>query len=261
MKETINSNAAIIGSLPSFEVIYKIIKFVSEGNSRDEIIKNFSDTNLFNKRTEESRLRILRAVDDSVLQFKNQKHAKLIYRVYNEVRMKQHYDFVFFLHLLVSNRLFYLIGKNVYLDIYFSGRMYIKNEDVVAFLYHLRETELDLQKWTDSTIKTTASKTLTLLKKLHFLEGKQKKEINHITINHQQKVLLICMILSVEPEINNLLESKYIGFFFTEKVNLISVLKDLKLTEYFDIYSTGNSINIKVKKDIKEIINAISNRA
>jgi len=259
MNNNLNSNASIIGSLPSFEVVYDIIKYSSFGHLREEIIAAFSDTNLFNKRTEESRLRILRAIDNSILTFKNEKHENFINYVYSIERFRPYYPFVLFLQLLANNKLFYLICKNVFLEIYFSGRLYIKTEDVASYLYYLKESEQDLKKWTDSTIKTTSSKILTLLRKVDLIEGRRNKEIKYISLNLQQKVMLINFILAVEPNLVNILDSRYIGFFFIEKSNLIATLKDMKLTKYFDIYTTSNSVKINAKKEIKGSLDAIYN--
>lgn len=258
MRAKLNSNASIIGSLPSFEVIYEIIHFASLDKSREDIIERFSSTNLFNKRTEESRLRILRAIENSILQFKNEQHKNFIFYTYSLKKFKDNYPFILFLQLLANNELFYLITKNVYLKNYFSGRLFIKNEDVVSYIYFLKEKNKDLQKWTDSTIKTTSSKILTLLKKFGLLEGSQKKEIKHVILSFEQKVILLNFILAVEPETVNILESKFIDFFFIEKSNVINLLKDIKLTQYFDLYFTSDSIKIKSKKEIKGMVHDIS---
>lgn len=130
MNTRLNSNASIIGSLPSFEVVYDIIKYSSFGNTREEIVSTFSETNLFNKRTEESRLRILRAIDNFILTFKNEQHENFINYVYSIERFRPYYPFVLFLQLLANNKLFYLICKNVFLDIYFSSVFDKESEDI-----------------------------------------------------------------------------------------------------------------------------------
>ena len=91
------------------------------------------------------------------------------------------------------------------LKYYYQGRTELPKETIIAYIKDLISKNAELKgKWSEVTIDTIASKYLTILKKLHLLEGNQKKRFCHIKIADE--------LLAVFIHITSLLENKKSNF-------------------------------------------------
>ena len=261
MTNKVNTNINIIGGIPDYDIIYDVLRLLAENLSAENIHELVIINNKYGIRTEEARGRFLRVIKSEFWQFKNSEHETLIRSLFKSGGFEKTKNFALFWMLGINNTLFENITKKAFFKAYFSGRVQIKNDEIIAYMRHERETNPVIQKWSDVTIKTVASKYLTFLKKIGFLEGRQKKEFKYIQVDHNSLIYFLYLMKTIEPNQPDIFKSRYIDFLFIEKASLISILKKAMFADFFDIQTTGADLKIDLKFDYGEIIDAISSRA
>jgi len=261
MDKTINTSINIIGSIPDYQFIYDVLHQLSKNTSENEINESVIQKNLYSIRTEESRRRFLRGVKSAFWQFKNKNHELLIRSLFRSDGLENTKRFSLFWMLGINNTLFENITTNAFITAYLSGRVQIKNDEIVAYLNHFRENNKVVKEWSDYTIDKAASKYLTFLKKIDFVKGRQKKEFNYIQIDDTSVIFFIYLLRAIAPDQHDILKNRYIDFIFIEKNNLPIVLKRTKYSDFFNIQSTGKNLIIDLRYNFGEIINVISSRS
>jgi hypothetical protein len=261
MNKTINTSINIIGSIPDYQFVYDVLHQLSKNTSENEINESVIQKNLYSIRTEESRRRFLRGVKSAFWQFKTSNHETLIRSLFKSIGFENTKRFSLFWMLGINNVLFENITTNAFIKAYLSGRVQIKNDEIVAYLNHFRETNEFVKKWSDSTIDKVASKYLTFLKKIDFIKGRQKKEFNYIQVDDTSIIFFIYLLKAIAPDQHDILKNRYIDFIFIEKNNLPIVLKRAKYTDFFNIQSTGKNLVIDLKYNFGDLLNVISSRS
>jgi len=260
MDNSINTTINIIGSIPDYTIIYDVLQLLANDTPADIIRNSVILNNDYGIRTENSRVRVLNGIKNAFWQFKNSEHETLIRSLFQSDGLRNTQRFALFWMLGINNAIFENITINAFLKAYLSGRVQIKNDEIVAYLYHFRETNLDVQKWSDSTIDRVASKYLTFLKKIGFVTGRQKKEFKYIQIDDSSIIFFLYLIKAVDPNKPNILKNRYIDYIFIERSSIDKALRKAKYSDFFDMQTTGMDINIDLKYAYGEIIDAISSR-
>lgn len=260
MDKTINTSINIIGSIPDYQFIYDVLHQLAKNSSKDEIYESVIRKNIYNIRTEESRIRFLNGVKSAFWHFKNNDHETLIRSLFKSSRFEKTKRFSLFWMFAINNTLFENITINAFIKAYLSGRVQIRNDEIVGYLNHFREANDIVRKWSDSTIDRVSSKYLTFLKKIDFVKGRQKKEFYYIQVDDTSVIFFIYLLKAITPNQHDIIKNKYIDLIFIDKHNLPNVLKKAKYTEYFNMKITGQNIVIDPKYSFEELINVISSR-
>ena len=259
MKE-FNTDINIIGSIPDYNLIFKSFNLHSN-NDFTKIRECILDKNEFNIRTEKSRKLFVRVLETSVLIFKNSFHEDLLKSIYNKEGIIRTKEVFLFLQFATNNALFFNISKNVFLKLFFNNRYILPRDDIIAYMKELfKELNYDYLTWSDATIKIVASKYLTFLKKIDFVEGKVKKQIKHFQFDNLTFVLFIYFLKALYPDIPNMLNNPMIEFCFHSKEIFYERVKNLAMKEYYNMSFTGNVLEIEILHKYKDIINVILNR-
>jgi len=257
----LNTNINIIGGIPDFNMIYDVLYLLSKDVSVETLHNSVIKNNKYGVRTEEARSRFLRVIKSAFWQFENSEHEILIRSLFGREGFSKTKRLALFWMLGVNNPLFEDLSKQVFLKAYFSGRIQIKNDDIIAYLRYIREKNQTIKKWSENTLKTVASKYLTFLKKIDFLIGRQKKEFTYIQADNDSLIYFLYLIKAVAPDQPDILKNRYIDFLFIEKTTLIDILKKAVFADYFNIQTTGIELKIELKHSYGEIIDVISSRA
>jgi hypothetical protein len=101
-------------------------------------------------------------------------------------------------------------------------------------------------QWSDDTLKISASKYLTILKKLGLADGAIKKTILHPVITQRLFVYFIKFVQQVYPE-DKTLHNPYMVYAFSEEQSIINRLKKIENINYWDISQIGNELTIDLK--------------
>ena len=262
MNRKTNTGINVIGSIPDYGMIFYVLGLLAESTSSEKIHDIIVVKNKYGIRTEESRGRFLRVIKKAFWQFRNQDHEILIRSLFKTDGCYNTKILTLFWMMVINDSLIENITKQAFLKAYFSGRVQIENGEIIAYIRHERETNPDIQKWSDYTVKKVASKYLTFLKKIGFVEGKQIKKFKYIQVDNISLVFFIYLIKAIEPNQTDILKSRYIEYLFIEeKQALINTLKKAFFTDYFHIHSTGMSLKIDLKFSHEEIIDVISSGA
>lgn len=235
----INSNINILGSLPDWNLI-KV--FLSEDMYS---IKNKGGIHTYTAiKTDKSVKRFERAIKDTFLSFENANVASLFHSVIRKNSISNDMLLLLFWNASTNNDLLHYLNKNVFFPAFYSGRVSIKNAEIVACIQELRQTEDTLKKWSEITIKTIASKYLTLLKKFGLMEGTVSKTIIHPHLNDGLFVLYIYWLVSISDK-PNLISSQWLSYSFSEKQAFLDRLLQKKFSKYFNVVYTGDNLSIE----------------
>lgn len=235
----INSDINVLGSLPDWSLIKlffnKNIKDVEEDGGFH------SHTHI---RTDKSIKRFEKAISSTFLKFKYEPIKEIFESILEREEVEQDTRLLIFWNASTNNELLDYLNKKVYFPAFYSGRLSIRTEEVAACLDELKQTEKELKKWSNNTIKTTASKYLTLLKKFGLMEGSVNKSIVHPYLNDKMFVLFIYWI-STMSEKTNILTSRFLEYSLSDKNILIGRVLKKKYMKFFNITYTGDKLLIE----------------
>lgn len=231
-----NSNINVLGSVPDYA---SMIKY-----ALDSI--NGCDNNDFSFRTEKSVTRFAAAIKLDIMTFQNESHKKLIVESLSSdsLRLDQKLLVVFW-QFVINNKLFNLVTDNYYMNCVYAGRLSLQSKEIESYLYELRREYPKELQWSDATLKITASKYLTMMKKLGLAEGNQQKQIRYPAIGDEIFIILVKLALSVYPDQPNETNPLF-RFSFLDNQSLINRLKSIRFTPLWNIIQLGNNIKIEL---------------
>ena len=223
-----DSGINVLGSIPDYGAMLEFICEYTGKKSESEQAFSFRTHKTFN--------RFLAAIKASILQFANDDQKTMFLSAISSddfsVREKL---LVLFWQLVYGNALFAKVTKEVFMRAVYQGRTSLSVIDVLSLLHHIKETE--------ETLKITASKYLTMLKKMNLAEGKTAKDICHPIITGQLFVYFIRWIIVTCPE-NRTLENPFVIFGFMDKRSIIERLKKVEYLSLWQISQMGEDVTI-----------------
>lgn len=238
-KALYDSGVNILGGIPNYCLMLDYIS--------DTYGVTSNSAGAFEFRTEKSLKRFIAGIESCILQFRNNEHKKLFFEaIANKEFSASERLILLFWQLTYSNKLFSKISKEVFMKNLYCGRLSISTEEVLSFMRELKVSEPNELQWSEGTLKTSASKYLTILKKLGLAEGSVQKKIIHSVISSRLFVYFIRFSQLAEPE-NKTLSNSYMCFSFLEEQTIINRLKKIENIQYWDIAQVGNDIRIELK--------------
>lgn len=235
----VNSDVNILGGLPDFNLIK--VFFEDTPVSVDSSGGHRAYTYI---RTDKSVKRFEKAITGTILHYKNNEVESIITTCLRSEGITADCLHLLFLNSSQNNDLLNYLNKSVFFPALYSGRISINTDEVEACLKDLKETEPSIQSWSDSTIRTTASKYLTLLKKFNLLEGSVKKSIKHTFLNDKVYVLFIYWLVAIE-ESSDLLSSNWMQYFFLEPDLFRERAVQKKYSKYYHLNYNGVQLRIE----------------
>ncbi len=255
-----NTDINIIGSIPDYHLIYMALPLLL--SNQQELESILVTNNEFDFRTEKSRKRFLSALNSAFISKNksvNDLASELIVYLKNDEQAKAVLLFWLF---SFNNRLFFELNKEVFLKYYYQGRAELPKEAVIAFIKDLIDKNPELKgKWSEITIETIASKYLTVLKKLHLLEGNHKKKFCSIKITDELLAVFIHLIAMIENRKSNFWEDELIPFLLISKETILERLKKIGKKDWIKMNYTGASLNVEAAFNKNNIIDGIYRRA
>jgi len=233
----INTDINILGGLPD----WKLVEYFYNNKA---IKKELNINSITSIKTNKSVNRFMNAIHNTLLYFQTPNVEVLFRTLIEKEGISKPTLFFLFWNASVNNDLFRYLNENVYFPAFFSGRYSINYDEVVACLMDLKKEEQELEKWSGGTIKKTASKYLTLLKKFGLLEGTQTKKILHPFLDDKLLILFIFWLISISDK-SNLLKSLWLKYSFTEPQTFIERITKKQFTKYIDIIYTGDNLKIE----------------
>jgi len=235
----INSDINVLGSLPDWNLIQVFL-------SEDMIsIKEKGGIHTYTAiKTDKSVMRFEKAIKATFLSFKNSNSESIFLSVIKANAISNEVLFLLFWNASVNNELLNYLNSKLFFPAFYSGRVSIKNDEVVACIKDLKQSEDDLKKWSEITITTTASKYLTLLKKFGLMEGSVNKSIVHPHLNDAMFILYVYWLVAISEK-PNLVSSNWLPYSFSEKQAFLDRLLQKKFSKYFNVVYTGDKLSVE----------------
>jgi hypothetical protein len=235
----INSDINVLGSLPDWNLI-KV--FLSE--DMHSIGKNGGINSYTAIKTDKSVKRFEKAIKATLIQNKKPELEIIIRQAIKANAISTNTLLILFWNASYNNDLLNHLNDKVFFPAFYSGRVSIKNDEVIASIKDLKLSEDDLKKWSEITVSTTASKYLTLLKKFGLMEGSLNKTIIHPNLNDNLFILFVYWIAAISDK-PNLITNSWIQYCFSERQSFIDRLLQKKFSKYFNVVYTGDRLNIE----------------
>jgi hypothetical protein len=249
---TLNSDINILGGLPDFNLI-KL--FVGESvKSMDHGGGHHTYTAI---KTEKAVQRFERAIRRTLLKFQNIDLERLFKSIITSESTSGNSHLFLFWSASTNNDLLSYLNENVYFPAFYSGRISIRQTEVDACLKELRVSEPVLKKWSDSTIGTSASKYLTLLKKFGLMDGSLTKTIVHPYLTDQMLMVFIYWLMAVETKAN-ILESSWLKYGFLERQVFIERIMQKKFIKFIEVNFSGDKLKIEPTIPYNEIYDILT---
>ena len=248
----------VIGGLKDISAIFKAIN--SHFNKNDSIEALIHERNELNLRTEKSRKRIEYEIKKSYVKFINEDHEELIQSIFLGHLPQQDKDLVLFWQFALNNRLFREITSVVFMKAYYSGRISISKDDIVAFLKEFlrKNGHLNLS-WSEITIDTLSSKYLNLMSKFGLLSAGRKKIFKHVRPTIEAQVIFFYFAKLFSPDRSNILSNDLLPISFIPLEDMHERLKKLSLKGFLNMGFTGENLNIELIHSYKGICNVLYN--
>ena len=249
---TINSDINVLGSLPDWNLINVFLKDNISSLRKVGGVHTYTAI-----KTDKSVKRFEKAISATLIKFCDAKVENLVRDMFESESISNESLLLIFWNASFNNELLNYLNSQTYFLAFYSGRISIKQDEVAACLKDLKEREIELKKWSDSTLQTTASKYLTLLKKFHLMEGSLNKTILHPYLNDRMFILFVYWIKAVETK-SNLLESEWLKYSFCEKSVFLERLMQKKFAKFFQLNYTGDNLKIETTMPYEKIYHAIN---
>lgn len=239
----INSDINVLGSIADYNLIIDYIKATQDPKQGSSDFQAYS-----NIKTTQSFKRYERAIKSTLLKFT---HVNLEHLVIDDLLnqgITSKSLLLLFWNSSINNEFLHYLNTKVFFPAYYSGRISIKKEEVIACIRELRQKETAIQEWTDSTIDVTARKYIALLVKFTLMSGGHVKAINHPFIDDRLLILFVYWLLAIEPK-PNILKSQWLIYSLMEKEVFIERITHKSFRKYISFQYSGD--NLKIEPVIK----------
>lgn len=235
----INSDINVLGSLPDWNLI-KI--FLTE--DLDSIKEKGGIHTYTAIKTDKSVKRFEKAIKSTLLKCETRKLAPVLSQAISASGINAETLMLLFWNSSFNNQLLRYLNEKVFFPAFYSGRISLRNDEIIACIRDLRLTEVDLKKWSDITIKTTASKYLTLLKKFGLMEGTMNKKMMYPNLSDSTFILFTYWLVAISEK-PNLIDSEWLLYCFSEKEIFLNRLLQKKFSKFFNVVYTGDKLSVE----------------
>lgn len=251
-----NTDINIIGSIPDYHLIHKALPLLI--SDTDNLKKLLVTDNEFGFRTEKSRKRFLSVLNSAFVNQNdeiNNLAAAIIEHLKDDEKSQ---SIVLFWLFSLNNQLFYELNRDVFLKYYFQGRAQLPKDDIIAYLKDLISRKDNLKgKWSEETIVTIASKYLTCLKKLHLLEGTQRKSFCMVRVSDELLAVFVHFYDLIDTTDKTILQNDFLRFSFVSKESLLERFKKIGKKDWIKMNYTGASMVLEGAYKTNEIVDGI----
>ncbi|OQY41114.1 MAG: hypothetical protein B6229_00010 [Spirochaetaceae bacterium 4572_7] len=251
-----NTTIKDIAGIGDITLLYDFLSDQNSVSDNSETLQ--STTTTLGVRTEKTTSKVLWAIKKTLLVYYGEEHKELITDLFNKDIPSEDKSFIFFWHFALMNKLFRDISVNVFSKIYYSGRVSISQDDIIPYIKEIKGED-GQPLWSDSTIYRLATKYLSLMTKLNFVEIGRIKSFKHIRPSSEVQILFLYISKLYASESRNLLNNKLLPLSFIPIEDLNNRLKKLSLKGYFNMDFNGVKLNIELTHKYKGICDALYN--
>jgi hypothetical protein len=247
----INSDINILGSLADWNLVSIFAKFEP---SKSSIEGHETYTSI---KTSKSVKRFKAAIENNFLKFSSDNVEELFNGLIEHKGIDSDTQLFLFWVTAQNNELIQHLNSSVFFPALYSGRSSLKIDEIIACLSELRDHEPKLKDWSSSTLTTTASKYLTLLKKFDLLDGSVTKTIKNKFLSDEMFIVFVYWICQFEQP-SNMLKSDWLKYSFMELPSFIDRILNKKYSRYFNIVYNGEILRVEPILPYNQLINSIN---
>lgn len=247
----INSDINVLGSLPDWNLIYIISQIRTSSSPNCQL--NQSVTRI---KTDKSIRRFESAINNTLIRTSNNYQSELISSFLSAERISNDSLYLLFWNASYNNELLGYLNENVLFPAFYSGRLTIMREEVIACIDDLATSEKYIQSWSDSTRKILASKYLTLLKKFNLMEGTLNKTFLSPYLSDKLFIVFVYWVKAIETT-PNLLKSRWLKYSFFDYSYFLERIQLKKYAEYFHVTVNGDNLNVVTSILYSELYHAL----
>ena len=248
----INSDINILVGLSDF----RLAGFLLQKNSHTEAEEQ-ANAIVSGIKTQKSLKRFEKAIQTTLIHFANPPLAALVQSVLLGDRNEQEISRVLFWNASFNNELLDYLNRNLYFPALYGGRAAIKSDESLACLRDLKITEPALQKWSEETLVTTASKYLILLKKFNLMEGRVNKTLVNPSPSDSMLILFVYWLAAIEPQVN-MLESRWLIYSFMEKELFVQLVMQKKFMKFWNVTYSGDILRLEPTLKYEELYDELA---
>lgn len=233
--------------------------FLSDQNSLSDNSETLQSTTItLGVRTEKTTSKVLWAIKKTLLVYYGEEHKELIIDLFSKNIPSEDKAFIFFWHFSLMNKLFRDISVNVFSTVYYSGRVSISQDDIIPYIKEIKGKS-GQPLWSDSTIYRLATKYLSLMTKLNFVETGRIKYFKNIRPSSEAQILFLYFAKLYTQDASNILNNKLLPLSFIPIEDLNNRLKKLSIKGFFNMNFNGVNLNIELTHNYKRICDALYN--
>lgn len=247
----INTDINILGSITDYHLIINYIKAAENQNNTGAGFQSYS-----NVKTTKSFARYEAAINSTLLKYKSTAVEDLIKSVLKNEEISFISMLLLFWNVSYNNEFMHYLNGKVLFPAFYSGRIGIKKDEVVACIKDLRTKESALKKWTESTINVTATKYISFLAKVGLMKGKRDKIFSHHYVDDKLFVIFVYWLLAIETK-PNVLKSQWLQYSLMEKNTFTERMIQNTFRKYFSFQYYGDNLRIEPILKYEELYDSL----
>ena len=255
-------NTAInpLGSIPDINIIIETIKYFNNTRDITKTEKEFVEGNAFGFDITSSRKRFFSVIKKIFLVEPDKLDNKFFIKTVSQNRLNLYLKRgILYLEVCRKNRLFFDITLKLVYKKYKENRKLITSNEVFDFLISI-EKDTKISKWSESTIKTIATKYISFMKRMGYFEKEKKYKSSFSFPRPDEKIIsyIVYLLKIAGKSDNEILQSHLFTTFMLTEEEKIELLKKGSLAGYYNFNLSGNKNAIfELQYEGEEIIDEL----
>ena len=255
-----NTSINVLGSISDINVIIETIKYFQKTQDIEAARKEFVEGNAFGFNISSSRKRFFSLIKKLFLTEADEPDRQFFLQALASDRPNSSYKkSILYLEIFRKNELFKDITEKLIYPKYQDNMRLISSREIADFLRKIEEGT-KIAEWSDSTVKTVASKYIGFMKRLGYFEPENRYK-SMIAYPYPAKELLTYIVYLLNAAGKNdheIYESDLYSALMLEENEKVELLKQGSLAGYYKFNFTGQrSASFELNYESEEIIDAI----
>jgi len=225
---------------------YKVLNYMSQNNSIEEIKRQVLDGKLLHHAAYESRRNVWLSLYHRYLKYNPEWVIRDLGNAASQGERSFQFLSLFYLHYCLHDRVAYDFVVNIVWGKWTKNLTNISPNDILAFLEGRMEEHPRIYNWSERTKKDIASYLLSSLRDFGLLRGVQKKYIQKPTIPNETALHLLRILYSEGLRGQSIINSQDWKLFLWPESEVISALIELSLEKKIGFERAGSTVMLEV---------------
>ncbi|MDR3628229.1 MAG: hypothetical protein P4L45_15405 [Ignavibacteriaceae bacterium] len=237
-------------------IISTMLLFQKYG-SKEQVKSFVIDENVFNLRTVYSRIRTLDAIQASFMGTISPGNSDFVSKFLALENGKSFRKLFLFLQFGSLNSLFYRLTFGYLLQNLKSGKLVYSTDDIYSELLEIQSESPEELPFSESTLRVTAYKYLTLLAKFGLFTGRQKKSFVLPTISLQEFCFIVLFLHNLGVKDDDIFSSQWLSLYTQSEAEKFRLCQEAAVHNYIGFSRLGNRVTIIPLISLEEFFDTI----